>query len=141
MDMARVEAGLFMLDVDYTPASHAWIAGQKSSPYEMGLGWTVNLDKKGYFVGRRALEREHREGSSWKLVGLDIDWEGLERLYAAVGLPPQIPAMAVRGSLPVQNARQADRLRLDQHLVAGAEEVHRARAPRSGRISNPAPAS
>ena len=104
MDMARVEAGLFMLDVDYTPASHAWIAGQKSSPYEMGLGWTVNLDKKGYFVGRRALEREHREGSSWKLVGLDIDWEGLERLYAAVGLPPQIPAMAVRGSLPVQNA-------------------------------------
>jgi len=103
MDMARVEAGLFMLDVDYTSASHAWIAGQKSSPYEMGLGWTVNLDKQGYFVGRRALEREHREGSAWKLVGLEVDWEGLERLFAAVGLPPQIPAMAVRGSLPVQH--------------------------------------
>ena len=103
MDMARVEAGLFMLDVDYTSASHAWIAGQKSSPYEMGLGWTVNLDKQGYFVGRRALEREHREGSIWKLVGLEVDWEGLERLFAAVGLPPQIPAMAVRGSLPVQH--------------------------------------
>jgi aminomethyltransferase len=102
MDMARVEAGLFMLDVDYTSASHAWIAGQKSSPYEMGLGWTVNLDKAGYFVGRRALEREHRAGSAWKLVGLEVDWVGLERLYAEVGLPPQIPAMAVRGSLPVQ---------------------------------------
>ena len=101
MDMARVEAGLFMLDVDYTSASHAWIPGQRSSPYEMGLGWTVNLDKQGYFVGRRALEREHREGSSWKMVGLEIDWEGLEREYAAVGLPPQIPAMAVRGSIPV----------------------------------------
>jgi aminomethyltransferase len=102
MDMARVEAGLFMLDVDYTSASHAWIAGQKSSPYEMGLGWTVNLDKQGYFVGRRALEREKRVGSAWKLVGLEVDWEGLERLFAAVGMPPQIPAMAVRGSLPVQ---------------------------------------
>ena len=101
MDMARVEAGLFMLDVDYTAASHAWIPGQRSSPYEMGLGWTVNLDKQGYFVGRRALEREHREGSSWKMVGLEIDWEGLEREFAAVGMPPQIPASAVRGSIPV----------------------------------------
>ena len=101
MDMARVEAGLFMLDVDYTSAHHAWIPGQKSSPYEMGLGWTVNLDKKGYFVGRRALEREHREGSVWKFVGVEVQWEGLERAFAAVGLPPQIPAMAVRGSLPL----------------------------------------
>jgi aminomethyltransferase len=101
MDMARVEAGLFMLDVDYTAANHAWIAAQKSSPYEMGLGWTVNLDKPGYFVGRRALEREHREGSAWRLVGLEVDWEGLERVYAEAGLPPQIPGMAVRGSLPV----------------------------------------
>jgi len=101
MDMARVEAGLFMVDVDYTASTHAWIEGQKSSPLEMGLDWAVNLDKKGYFVGRRALEREKREGSAWKLVGLDIAWEGLERLFGEVGLPPQIPHMAVRGSLPV----------------------------------------
>jgi aminomethyltransferase len=101
MDMARVEAGLFMVDVDYTASTHAWIEGQKSSPLEMGLEWAVNLDKKGYFVGRRALEREKREGSAWKLVGLDIAWEGLEKLFGEVGMPPQIPAMAVRGSLPV----------------------------------------
>lgn len=101
MDMARVEAGLFMLDVDYTASTHAWIEGQKSSPLEMGLDWAVNLDKKGYFVGRRALEREKREGSAWKFVGLEIAWEGLEKLFGAVGLPPQVPAMAVRESLPV----------------------------------------
>lgn len=101
MDMARVEAGLFMVDVDYNASTHTWIEGQKSSPLEMGLDWAVNLDKKGYFNGRRALEREKREGSSWKLVGLDIDWVGLEKLYGEVGLPPQIPSMAVRGSLPV----------------------------------------
>jgi len=106
MDMARVEAGLFMLDVDYTSATHAWIPGQKSSPYEMGLGWTVSLDKPGYFVGRRALEREHSEGSAWKMVGLEVDWEGLERAFAAVGLPPQVPAMAIRGSMPVYRAGQ-----------------------------------
>ncbi len=101
MDMARVEAGLFMIDVDYTASNHAWIEAQKSSPLEMGLDWAVNLDKPGYFVGRRALEREKREGSAWKLVGVDIDWEGMERYFAKVGLPPQIPGMAVRGSLPV----------------------------------------
>ena len=101
MDMARVEAGLFMIDVDYTATNHAWIAGQKSSPFELGLGWAVALDKEGYFVGRQALEREQRDGSAWKLVGLEIDWEGLEKLYASVGLPPQIPGMAMRGSLPI----------------------------------------
>lgn len=101
MDIARVEAGLFMLEVDYTSTSHAWIERQKSSPFELGLDWTVALDKQGYFVGRRALEREKREGSAWKLMGLEVEWEGMERLFKEVGLPPQIPGMAVRGSLPI----------------------------------------
>jgi aminomethyltransferase len=105
MDMARVEAGLFMLDVDYTAATHAWIAGQRSTPYELGLGWTINLGKPGYFVGRRALEREHRDGPVWQMVGLEIDWESLEAQYASAGLPPQIPGMAVRGSIPVYRDR------------------------------------
>lgn len=101
MDMARVEAGLFMLDVDYTSSSHAWIEPQRSSPFELGLDWTVALDKQGYFVGRGALEREKRAGSAWKLMGLEVEWEGMERLFKEVGLPPQIPGMAVRASLPV----------------------------------------
>ncbi len=101
MDMARVEAGLFMIEVDYTSTSHAWIEAQKSSPFELGLDWAVNLDKPGYFVGRRALEREKRLGSAWKLMGLEIEWNGMERLFAESGLPPQIPGMAVRASLPV----------------------------------------
>jgi aminomethyltransferase len=101
MDMARVEAGLFMIEVDYTSASHAWIEPQKSSPFELGLDWTVDLAKQGYFVGRRALEREKREGSLWNLMGLEVDWDGMELFYKTVGLPPQIPGMAVRGSLPI----------------------------------------
>jgi glycine cleavage system T protein (aminomethyltransferase) len=101
MDMARVEAGLFMIEVDYTSTTHAWIEPQKSSPFELGLDWTVALDKQGYFVGRRALEREKSEGSPWKLMGLEVEWEGMEGLFKDVGLPPQIPGMAVRGSLPI----------------------------------------
>ncbi|HSL28928.1 MAG TPA: aminomethyltransferase family protein [Anaerolineales bacterium] len=101
MDIARVEAGLFMLDVDYTSTTHAWIEPQKSSPFELGLDWTVALDKPGYFVGRRALEREKREGSTWRMMGLEVEWEGMERIYKQVGLPPQIPGAAVRGSLPI----------------------------------------
>jgi len=101
MDMARVEAGLFMIEVDYTSTSHAWIEAQKSSPFELGLDWTVALDKPGYFVGRRALEREKREGSAWKLMGLEVEWDGMEQLFKSVGLPPQIPGMAMRGSLPI----------------------------------------
>ncbi len=101
LDMARVEAGLFMLDVDYTSAGHAWIESQKSSPFELGLDWTVNLDKQGYFVGRKALEKEKREGSAWKMVGIEIDWVGMEKLYAEVGLPPQVPGTAIRASLPI----------------------------------------
>ncbi len=104
MDMARVEAGLFMIEVDYTSTSHAWIEAQKSSPFELGLDWTVALDKPGYFVGRRALERDAkrgREGSLWKMMGLEVEWEGMEQLFKDVGLPPQIPGMAMRGSLPI----------------------------------------
>ncbi|HAY84511.1 MAG TPA: hypothetical protein DCY42_06195 [Chloroflexi bacterium] len=101
MDMARVEAGLFMIEVDYTAANHAWIEAQKSSPFELGLGWTVDLKKQGYFVGRPALEREKREGSQWKLVGLEVDWNGMQDLFEEVGLPPQIQGLAVRASLPV----------------------------------------
>jgi len=101
LDMARVEAGLFMLEVDYTSSSHAWIEAQKSSPFELGLDWAVALEKQGYFVGRRALEREKQRGPAWKMVGLEVDWVGMESLFAALGLPPQIPGMAMRASLPV----------------------------------------
>ena len=67
-----------------------------------------NLDKTGYFVGRRALEREKREGSAWKLVGLEIDWDGMEPLFADVGLPPQIPGDG-GARQPAGDARAASR--------------------------------
>ena len=100
LDMARIEAGLMLLDVDYVSAHRALIEGQKSSPYELNLGWAVDLTKE-RFVGQSALAAEAVRGPSWQFVGLDVGWESLERLYADVGLPPKLPAAAWRTSVPV----------------------------------------
>jgi aminomethyltransferase len=100
LDVARIEAGLILLDVDYLPAHRALIEDQKSSPYELNLGWAVTLAKE-TFVGKAALAAEAARGPAWKLVGLETDWDALESLYAAVGLPPRLPTTAWRVSVPV----------------------------------------
>ena len=100
LDLVRIEAGLVMLDVDYHSAHHAAIEAQKSSPLELGLDWTVSWEK-GPFNGRRALVSERERGPEWRLVGLAVDWDSLEALYAEVGLPPQLPTVAWRTSAPV----------------------------------------
>ena len=106
LDVARIEAGLVMLDVDYHSAHHALIEDQKSSPFELSLGWTVSL-AKGPYNGRRALAAEKARGSVWGFVGLDVDWESLERLHAVHHLPPQLPTVAWRQSTPVyRNGKQ-----------------------------------
>ena len=100
LDVARIEAGLILIDVDYVPAHRAVIEDRKSSPSELGLGWTVGLEKEA-FNGRDALVEEQRRESEWQLRGLEIDWESLERVYSKVGLPPQLPSVAWRTSVPV----------------------------------------
>ena len=100
LDMARIEAGLIMLDVDYHSSHHALIEAQKSSPLELGLSWTVPAEK-GPYNGRAALRAERLRGPAWRLVGLAVDWVSLESLYAEAGLPPQLPATAWRVSTPV----------------------------------------
>ncbi len=101
LDIARIEAGFILIDVDYVSAEHALIPSQKSSPYELGLGWAVKLKKKTPFVGRDALAREKEEGSAWQLVGLEIPWEPLEALYTEAGLMPDLPTVAWREPVPV----------------------------------------
>jgi aminomethyltransferase len=105
LDLARVEAGLLLIEVDYVSARHALIQAQKSSPFQLGLGWTVDL-AKGNFVGRRALQEEKERGPVWAFVGLEIHWESLEEIYAQAGLPPQLPSVAWRRSVPVFAGRR-----------------------------------
>jgi aminomethyltransferase len=100
LDVARIEAGLMLIDVDYVPARKALIEGQTSSPFELDLRWAVNL-KKERFVGREALAAEAAREPQWRFVGIEIDWESLERLYAEVGLATRLPATAWRTSVPI----------------------------------------
>jgi len=105
LDMARLEAGLMLIDVDYVSARKALIDGQKSSPFELGLGWAVNL-KKGSFVGRSALAEEAKRTPQWQFVGIEIEWNSLEALYTQVGLAPQLPAAAWRASTPIYDGSE-----------------------------------
>jgi aminomethyltransferase len=100
LDVARIEAGLLLLDVDYVSSRKALIGAQKSTPHELGLGWTVSLDKPA-FNGHRAIRAEVERGPAWKFVGIEVDWESLESLYHEMGLAPRLPTQAWRTSVPL----------------------------------------
>jgi aminomethyltransferase len=110
LDMARIEAGLLLIEVDYISAQRALIEAQKSSPYEIGLGWAVKLDGAD-FIGRRALIEENKRPPIWRFVGLELEWDDLERLYGEVNLPPQVARRASRAAVPVyQEGRQVGQM-------------------------------
>jgi glycine cleavage system T protein (aminomethyltransferase) len=100
LDVARVEAGLLLIEVDFNSSKKALIESQKYSPYEMGLGRLVQLDARP-FVGRTPLAEEHRRGPARQIVGLDISWPAIEALYEDIGLAPQVSAAASRVAVPV----------------------------------------
>lgn len=109
LDVARTEAGLLLIDVDFHSSRKALIDGQLYSPYEMGLERLVQLDK-GPFVGRTALVAEHRRGPRRQVVGLDIGWDAIEGLYQRAGMGPQIPTAPSRVAVPVyKGGRQIGR--------------------------------
>ncbi len=101
LDVTRLEAGLILLEVDYTSARRAMNPEQSYSPFEIGLGRLVDVDK-GEYVGKRALEAEQLAGGPpRRLVGLQLDWYGIEGLFDAQGLPPAISPSVDRSPVPV----------------------------------------
>ena len=100
LDVARIEAGLLLIEDDFFSSKRALIGSQNYSPFEMSLGRLVDLDKRG-FVGRSALIGERRTGAKRSVVGLEIDWTEVEALYDRVGLAPQVPGAASRAAVPV----------------------------------------
>jgi glycine cleavage system T protein (aminomethyltransferase) len=100
LDVARIEAGLILIEVDYISSKKALIDSQKYSPAEIGLGKLVDL-KKESFVGREALAEEAKNGPARALVGLEINWNEVEALYDKIGMAPQVPSMASRVAVPV----------------------------------------
>jgi aminomethyltransferase len=137
LDMVRLEAGLILIDVDYTSAKHALIPAQNYSPYEIGLGRLVNLDKAADFVGRPPLTAERDAGGpARRLVGLAVDYVAVERLYEAQDLPIGVSTATWREQRPVYaGSRQIGRATsgtwsptLKQHIalasVDAAFETH-----------------
>jgi len=100
LDVSRIEAGLLLIEVDFNSSKKALIEAQKYSPFEMGLGRLVNLDKS-RFIGQAALMVEQKRGHAREIVGLEIDWPAVEGLYENVGLPPAVSAIASRVAVPV----------------------------------------
>src|SRR5450631_2840280 len=87
LDVARIEAGLILADVDYVSSKKALIESQKYSPFEIGLGKLVHFDKEN-FIGREALIEESKKGPSRLLVGLELDWNEMEVMFYKVGRAP-----------------------------------------------------
>jgi aminomethyltransferase len=101
LDIARIEAGLILIEVDYISSKRAIVEQQKYTPGEIGLAKLVDL-KKENFVGRDALAAEAKNrGPARSLVGLEIDWSEVEELYEKIGMAPQVPATASRVAVPV----------------------------------------
>ena len=108
LDVARIEAGLLLIDVDYHGSRKALTDAQRYTPFELSLGRLVH--DKGPFVGSGALALLRGRRPARRVVGLEIAWEEVEALYARAGLPPQVPSVASRLAVPVyRGGRQIGR--------------------------------
>ncbi len=107
LDVARIEAGLLLIEVDYTSSKKALIPSQKYSPFELGMGRMVHFEKE-TFTGRSALLRERSQSQSdfRRLVGLEVDWPSVEDLYDEMGLASQAPSVASRVHVPLYCGKQ-----------------------------------
>jgi aminomethyltransferase len=100
LGMARIEAGLLLAEADFHSSKKVLHDFQKSSPLELGLGWTVNLDKD-FFIGQRALKRELARGPAWMTMGLEVDLKSLEAIYADFGMPLHLPYESWTEAVPI----------------------------------------
>ena len=111
LDVARVEAGLLLIEAEYTSARHATAAEQQYSPFELALGRLVEFGKAADFNGRRALLAEQKAGGPpRRLVGLELEWAGIEAMFARHDLPPAVSPIVHRDPVPVyREGRQVGR--------------------------------
>jgi aminomethyltransferase len=111
LDAARVEAGLILIEAEYTSARHAISPEQTYSPFELGLGRLVEFGKAASFTGKAALIAERAAGGpARRLVGLELDWGGIEGMFARHGLAPMISPFVDRSPVPVyREGRQIGR--------------------------------
>lgn len=100
LNIARIEAGLLLADVDFNSSKKVMYEHEKSTPLELGLGWTVKL-KKEFFVGQKALIKDIEDGLKWNTVGLEVNLKSLENIFAEYGMPLYLPYEAWTEAVPV----------------------------------------
>ena len=71
LEMVRVEAGFIQPNADFMSAEQALRPNRMRNPYELGMGWLVDLNKN-YFTGKKNLVNLKKKTLTKKLVGLDI---------------------------------------------------------------------
>ena len=73
LDVTRIEAGFILNGVDYFSAHQCVLESRKSTPVELGLGWTVDRSTaEPTSSAATALRAESERGSAWPLVGLEV---------------------------------------------------------------------
>ncbi|MCK4898073.1 MAG: aminomethyltransferase family protein, partial [Anaerolineales bacterium] len=100
LDMARIEAGLLLAKVDFNSSIKVMYEHEKSTPLELGLGWTVKLEKD-FFIGQTALLEDKKQGLKWNTIGLEIDLKSLEAIYAKYEMPLYLPYQSWSDAVPV----------------------------------------
>lgn len=102
--ITRIEAGLILIDVDFSSSRYAWNDDQRATPHELGMGWMLRgLDSDDRsFIGRSAIERELAQGTSrWKTVGIIVDWAEWDRTFNERGLVPPKDHTPVHGGMMI----------------------------------------
>jgi aminomethyltransferase len=100
LDLVRIEGGLLSIDSDFISVTQTMFPVQQVSPYELGLGWMIDLNR-GFFVGRDALRHEKAHGSRCNTIGLELDITVLEKVYAEYGMPLHLPYTSWNAAVPV----------------------------------------
>lgn len=99
LSLARIEAGLLLLDVDFASARTAWTDADRATPHELGLGWAlrgVEADERA-FVGRDAIRRELRDATTrFRTTGIVADWRDWNRVHDDAGLVPPMDHVPVQ---------------------------------------------
>ena len=128
--MLRIEAGLLLLDVDFSSSRFGWTDEDRSTPIELGWSWMLRglADDDRAFIGRRAIEREIAEKTSrWRLTGLIVDWDDYDRTYDRAGLiPPKDHTPIHEEYFVYDDDGTPGRLRDEPDVLADAPAPHRA---------------
>ena len=89
--MTRIEAGLVLINVEFSSSRFAYTDHDRITPKELGFGWMlkgIDADDRP-FIGRNAIRRELADKTSrWATVGLVLDWADYDRVYNEAGLIP-----------------------------------------------------